>query len=137
MPKQAFNVDLIFGDRYSDLVLGYVEATGDIGYAFKEVLLTKTDTLTAGSVLKADLTEVADDSEADDSIYVLAWSDTFPLISQLATGTVFKAVVVARGATLNGYKVKFADGTQINEAGVDQLDSLGVKVTFNVLQPTT
>lgn len=136
MAKQAYKPGFNFQQYYSELVLGYVAST-DIGYCFREVELTMTDTLKFGSVLQADLTEVASAAGSDDAEFVFVWADQPFGLDVLGTGTVFRGVVVKTGVTLDRRKVVYADGSAINDAAVESLEANGLKLTDKVLQPTT
>lgn len=121
------------GGQYSDIVLGYVNST-DIGYCFREMVLTKTDSMVLGSVLKADGTEATAAANAE---VVLVWTDALiGDFDMIETGEQFAAVVAKTGATLNRYKLVYANGDLINDAGVAALEAKGLKVTNKVI-PTT
>ncbi len=121
------------GGNYSDIVLGYVNST-DIGYCFREMVLTKTDTMVLGSVLNADGVEAAG---AGDAEVVLTWTDAMlGDFDMIETGEQFAAVVAKTGATLNRYKLVYSSGDLIDDAGVAALEAKGLKVTNKVV-PTT
>lgn len=132
MPKQAFRPTWTYQFQYSDLVLGYVMGS-DIGHAFREVTLTKTDTLQFGSVITADLGEAAAAADADT---VFVWTDEAAFgFDNIPTGQTFKAVVAKRDATLNRDLVFYSNGNAIDDAGVAALDAKGLKLTDKVLKP--
>lgn len=134
MPKQAFTPTVDYQQRYSDIVLGYVMGS-DIGHAFREVTLTKEDGMILGSILAEDLT-VAADATAADTVFV--WTDAGAFgLANIATGQKFRAVIAKRDVTLNRYLLVYKDGSAIDDAGVDALEDLGLKVTDKVLLPTT
>lgn len=132
MPKQAFTPNWAYQFQFSDLVLGYVMGS-DIGHAFREVVLTKTDTLKFGSVLTDGLTEAGSAATAD-TIFV--WTDEAAFgYDKIPVGQTFKAVVAKRDVTLNRDLVFYSNGNAIDDAGVAALDAKGLKLTDKVLKP--
>lgn len=132
MPKQAFTPTWTYQFKYSDLVLGYVMGS-DIGHAFREVTLTKTDTLQFGSVIAANGAEAANAAAAD-TIFV--WTDEAAFgFENIPVGQAFKAVVAKRDVTLNRDLVFYSNGNAIDDAGVAALDAKGLKLTNKVLKP--
>jgi hypothetical protein len=132
MPKQAFTPTWTYQYKFSDVVLGYVMGS-DIGHAFREVTLTKTDTLQLGSVIATDGTEAANAGAAD-TIFV--WTDEAAFgFENIPVGQEFKAVVAKRDVTLDRDKVFYSNGNAIDDAGVAALDEKGLKLTDKVLKP--
>lgn len=115
--------------RYSDLVLGNV-LSSDLGHCVREMNLVKTDSMVLGSVLTSAGVEAA---SAADAALVLVWTDVTFDISDVATGETFTAVVAKRGLTLNRFRVVYSDGSLIDDAGVDALEEVGLKLTAKVL----
>lgn len=117
--------------RYSDLVLGGVFSS-DLGHSVREVNLVKTASMVLGSILDSSNVEVAAGSGAD-AAKVLVWVNTTFDLEDIAVGETFTAVVAVRDVTLNRFRVVYADGSQIDDAGVEALEAKGLKVTEKVL----
>lgn len=116
--------------RFSDLVLGYVDST-DIGYPFRELTLTKTDTIQVGSVIASDGSEAA---AAADAFGVFVRAGLNISLKDLEAGEEFTGVVVVDAATLNRYRIFYSNGDAIDDAGAAALEAKGIKVTDKLLK---
>lgn len=116
--------------HFSDLVLGYVDST-DIGYPFRELTLTKTETLQVGSVIAADGSEAA---AAGDAFGVFVRAGLNVTLADLEVGEEFTGVVVVDAATLNRYRIFYSNGNPIDDAGAAALEAKGIKVTDKLLK---
>lgn len=129
--------------NYSDIVLGRVVAFGDTGWNFKEV----------------DMTFIADDADADSKTALFAGmlvgEDGTPAtaaagvfgvlvdrkvlpgvdhyIGVFEPGEKVPMVLAVRGLTLNQLKLKYADGTAIDAAGIKALEAQGNQVTDKIV----
>ena len=115
--------------KYSDIVLGRVIPGGDSGWNFEEVLIPWSDDLVAGTVYKRDGTPLATGDEATLAFGVLVDRKVLPGVEQfvdtLDVDTPVPHVLAVRGVTLNFYKLKFADGTQITDTVANALELNG------------
>lgn len=128
---------------YSDIVLGRVVGFGDTGWNFKEVLMEFIETgaeedsetkLFAGLLVGKDGTPAA----AGADVYgVLVDRKVLPGVAQFrgvfAPAEKVPMVLAVRGLTLNQYKLKYADGSDIDAAGIDALEAQGNQVTTHVV----
>lgn len=131
---------------YSDIVLGRVVAFGDTGWNFKEVPMTfiaadadedSETTLFAGLLVDKDGEPVAAAANAADIYGVLVDRKVLPGVAQFrgvfAPGEEVPMVLAVRGLTLNAFKVKYADGTAIDAAGIDVLEAKGNLLTKHIV----
>lgn len=139
------HVATLEGD-YSDIVLGRVVAFGDTGWNFKEVpmafLATDADedsatALFAGLLVDKDGEPVAAATAAADIYGVLVDRKVLPGVTQFtgvfAPGEKVPMVLAVRGLTLNAFKVKYADGSAIDQAGIDVLEAKGNLLTKHIV----
>lgn len=131
-------VATLTGGVYSDIVLGRVIPGGDAGWNFEEVNIPFSDDLVAGTVYKRDGTALATGDAATEAFGVLVDRKTLPGVFQFAgtldEDTPAPFVLAVRGVTLNFYKLKFADGTQITDAVANALSANGAnQVTKHVV----
>lgn len=114
---------------YSDIVLGRVIPGGDTGWNFEEVLIAWDEDLVAGTVYKRDGTALAAADAVTEAFGVLVDRKVLPGVFQFAEtvteGTLVPMNLAVRGVTLNFYKLKFADGTQITDAVANALELNG------------
>lgn len=123
---------------YSDIVLGRVVAFGDTGWNFKEVNMTFAKTLVAGLLVKKDGTPVASATDAADIYGVLVDRKVLPGVTVWTgaspqAGEVVPMVLAVQGLTLNAFKLVYADGEVIDEAGIDVLEAKGNQVTKHIV----
>jgi hypothetical protein len=116
-------------DRYTDLVLGQVDAT-DLGYSFETVNVTKTATTRIGSLL-AGATEIANAAAATAN-GVIVWVDSYNGLDDFAVGATVPCVVAKRAVTLNQNKLVFTDGA-VNATAITALNAFGIKVTSKIV----
>lgn len=132
--------------NYSDIVLGRVVAFGDTGWNFQEVDMTyiasgaaadSKTTLFAGLLVKEDGTPVAAPADAADIYGVLVDRKVLPgyeyFTGVFEPGEAVPMVLAVRGLTLNALKVKYADGTAIDAAGIKVLEAQGNQVTDKIV----
>ena len=117
------------GGRYSDIVLGRVIPGGDSGWNFEAVNIPWSDDLVAGTVYKRDGTPLATGDSADLAFGVLVDRKVLPGVRQfegtLEDDEAVPFVLAVRGVTLNFYKLKFADGSQITDTVANALEANG------------
>lgn len=132
--------------NYSDIVLGRVVAFGDTGWNFKEVDMTfiasgaaadSKTTLFAGLLVKEDGTPVAAPADAADIHGVLVDRKVLQgvdhYIGVFEPGEKVPMVLAVRGLTLNQLKLKYADGSDIDAAGIKALEAQGNHVTDKIV----
>ncbi|AFH21170.1 head decoration [Cronobacter phage CR3] len=129
--------------NYSDIVLGRVVAFGDTGWNFKEVDMTfiasdadadSKTALFAGMLVGEDGTPA---TAAADVFGVLVDRKVLPgvdhYIGVFEPGEKVPMVLAVRGLTLNQLKLKYADGSDIDAAGIKALEAQGNQVTDKIV----
>jgi len=124
--------------NYSDIVLGRVVAFGDTGWNFKEVTMSFATSLVAGLLVKEDGTPVAAPADAADIYGVLVDRKVLPGVTNWTgatpqPGESMPMVLAVRGLTLNAFQLVYADGTAIDQAGIDVLEAKGNQVTKHIV----